>query len=94
MREIRATLGNLAGFGLLDGAPIGVLANNPGVKGGVLFADTADKAARARERQLAVRAQTKERAAEPAAGAFQLPGDAGPVMACGGGTQQMTEPAE
>ncbi len=55
---------------------------------------TADKAARARERQLAVRAQTKERAAERAAGAFQLPVDAGPVMACGGGTQQMTEPAE
>jgi acetyl-CoA carboxylase carboxyltransferase component len=36
----------VVGFGLLDGAPIGVLANNPGVKGGVLFGDTADKAAR------------------------------------------------
>ena len=55
---------------------------------------TADRAARARERQLAVRAQTKERAAERAAGAFQLPSDAGPVMACGGGKQQMREPAE
>lgn len=55
---------------------------------------TADKAARARERQLAVRAQTKERAAERAAGTFQLPSDAGPVMACGGGKEQMREPAE
>jgi anaerobic magnesium-protoporphyrin IX monomethyl ester cyclase len=55
---------------------------------------TADKAARARERQLAVRAQTKERAAERATGAFQLPADAGAVMACGGGKQQMSEPAE
>ena len=55
---------------------------------------TADRAARARERQLAVRAQTKERAAERATGAFQLPSDAGPVMACGGGKQQMREPAE
>jgi anaerobic magnesium-protoporphyrin IX monomethyl ester cyclase len=55
---------------------------------------TADRAARARERQLAVRAQTKERAAERAAGAFQLPSDAGSVMACGGGKQQMREPAE
>ena len=55
---------------------------------------TADRAARARERQLAVRAQTKERAAERAAGAFQLPSDAGPVMACGGGKQQIREPAE
>ena len=55
---------------------------------------TADRAARARERQLAVRAQTKERAAERAAGAFQLPSDAGPVMPCGGGKQQMREPAE
>jgi anaerobic magnesium-protoporphyrin IX monomethyl ester cyclase len=55
---------------------------------------TADKAARARERQLAVRAQTKERAAERAAEAFQLPSDAGAVMACGGGKGQMREPAE
>lgn len=36
----------VVGFGLLEGQPVGVLANNPGVKGGVLFADTADKAAR------------------------------------------------
>jgi anaerobic magnesium-protoporphyrin IX monomethyl ester cyclase len=55
---------------------------------------TADRAARARERQLAVRAQTKERAAERAAEAFQLPSDAGAVMACGGGKGQMREPAE
>jgi anaerobic magnesium-protoporphyrin IX monomethyl ester cyclase len=55
---------------------------------------TADKAARARERQLAVRAQGKERAAERnaalAAGVPDLVG----VKACGGGSQQMTEPAE
>lgn len=36
----------VVGFGLLEGQPVGVLANNPAVKGGVLFADTADKAAR------------------------------------------------
>ncbi len=36
----------VVGFGLLEGRPIGVLANNPGVKGGVLFIDSADKAAR------------------------------------------------
>jgi len=36
----------VVGFGLLAGHPIGVLANNPAVKGGVLFTDTADKAAR------------------------------------------------
>ncbi len=30
----------------LDGNPIGVVANNPAVKGGVLFVDSADKAAR------------------------------------------------
>jgi acetyl-CoA carboxylase carboxyltransferase component len=36
----------VVGFGLLEGRPIGVLANNPGVKGGVLFVDSADKAAR------------------------------------------------
>ena len=53
---------------------------------------TADKAARARERQLAVRAQGKDRAAERNA-AFTLPQDGAP-MACGGGRQQMTEPAE
>ena len=34
------------GFGLLDGRPIGVVANNPQAKGGVLFVDSADKAAR------------------------------------------------
>ena len=51
---------------------------------------TADKAARARERQAALRAQGKERAAER--NGFKLP-DAAP-MACGGGREQMTEPAE
>lgn len=55
---------------------------------------TADKAARARERQLAVRAQVKERAAERSAiRDFQMP-EAGPPMACGGGKQQMSEVAE
>ncbi|MCU1351374.1 MAG: Propionyl-CoA carboxylase, partial [Acidimicrobiales bacterium] len=36
----------VCGLGLLDGRPIGVVANNPMVKGGVLFVDSADKAAR------------------------------------------------
>jgi methylmalonyl-CoA decarboxylase subunit alpha len=36
----------IIGFGLLDGAPIGIVANNPAQKGGVLFVDSADKAAR------------------------------------------------
>ncbi len=36
----------ICGLGLLDGHPIGVVANNPAVKGGVLFVDSADKAAR------------------------------------------------
>jgi acetyl-CoA carboxylase carboxyltransferase component len=36
----------VVGIGLLDGHPVGVLANNPGVRGGVLFVDSADKAAR------------------------------------------------
>ncbi len=36
----------VVGFGLLEGRPIGVVANNPAVKGGVLFVDSADKAAR------------------------------------------------
>jgi acetyl-CoA carboxylase carboxyltransferase component len=36
----------VVGIGLLDGHPVGVVANNPGVKGGVLFVDSADKAAR------------------------------------------------
>ncbi len=34
------------GFGRLDGETVGVLANNSAVKGGVLFSDSADKAAR------------------------------------------------
>jgi len=36
----------VVGFGLLDGQPVGVVANQPAVKGGVLFVDSADKAAR------------------------------------------------
>ena len=36
----------VVGFGLLEGSPVGVVANNPAQKGGVLFTDTADKAAR------------------------------------------------
>jgi acetyl-CoA carboxylase carboxyltransferase component len=36
----------LCGFGLLQGRPVGVVANNPLHKGGVLFTDSADKAAR------------------------------------------------
>jgi acetyl-CoA carboxylase carboxyltransferase component len=36
----------VVGFGLLDGRPVGVVANNPMHKGGVLFGDSADKAAR------------------------------------------------
>jgi acetyl-CoA carboxylase carboxyltransferase component len=34
------------GFGALDGQPVGVVANNPMFKGGVLFVDSADKATR------------------------------------------------
>jgi propionyl-CoA carboxylase beta subunit len=34
------------GFGAIDGASVGIVANNPAVKGGVLFVDSADKAAR------------------------------------------------
>ncbi len=34
------------GFARLDGRPVGVVANNPENKGGVLFGDSADKAAR------------------------------------------------
>jgi acetyl-CoA carboxylase carboxyltransferase component len=34
------------GLARLDGYPIGIVANNPAVKGGVLFVDSADKAAR------------------------------------------------
>jgi len=36
----------VVGFGRLEGHSIGIVANNPAVKGGVLFTDTADKAAR------------------------------------------------
>jgi methylmalonyl-CoA decarboxylase subunit alpha len=36
----------VCGLGLVDGRPVGLVANNPAVKGGVLFTDTADKAAR------------------------------------------------
>ena len=32
----------VVGFALLEGQPIGVVANNPGVKGGVLFTDSAE----------------------------------------------------
>ena len=34
------------GFGRLDGHAVGIVANNPAAKGGVLFTDSADKAAR------------------------------------------------
>jgi propionyl-CoA carboxylase beta subunit len=36
----------VTGLGRIDGRPVGVLANNSAVKGGVLFVDSADKAAR------------------------------------------------
>ncbi len=36
----------VTGFGLLDGSVVGVVANQPAVRGGVLFVDSADKAAR------------------------------------------------
>jgi len=36
----------VTGFALLGGRPIGIVANQPAVKGGVLFVDSADKAAR------------------------------------------------
>ncbi len=36
----------IVGFGLLDGKPVGVVANNPMALGGALFVDSADKAAR------------------------------------------------
>jgi acetyl-CoA carboxylase carboxyltransferase component len=36
----------IVGFARLAGQVIGIVANNPGVKGGVLFVDSADKAAR------------------------------------------------
>ncbi len=36
----------VTGLGRLDGRPIGIVANNPASKGGVLFVDSADKASR------------------------------------------------
>jgi acetyl-CoA carboxylase carboxyltransferase component len=36
----------LTGFARIEGAPVGIVANNPYYKGGVLFVDSADKAAR------------------------------------------------
>lgn len=36
----------IVGLGLLEGHPVGIVANNPMHKGGVLFTDSADKAAR------------------------------------------------
>lgn len=36
----------ITGFARLNGAPIGIIANQPRIKGGVLFHDSADKAAR------------------------------------------------
>jgi acetyl-CoA carboxylase carboxyltransferase component len=36
----------IVGLGRIDGRPVGVVANNSAVKGGVLFVDSADKAAR------------------------------------------------
>ncbi|WP_431299484.1 magnesium-protoporphyrin IX monomethyl ester anaerobic oxidative cyclase [Tabrizicola sp. BL-A-41-H6] len=53
---------------------------------------SADKAARAAERRAAVKAQMKDRAVERKA-EFRMPNGA-EVMACGGGREQMQEPAE
>ena len=36
----------VVGYARLDGRAIGIVANQPKVKGGVLFVDSADKAAR------------------------------------------------
>ena len=36
----------VCGLGLVDGRPVGFVANNPAAKGGVLFVDSADKASR------------------------------------------------
>jgi acetyl-CoA carboxylase carboxyltransferase component len=36
----------VTGLGLMHGRPVGIVANNPAQKGGVLFVDSADKAAR------------------------------------------------
>jgi acetyl-CoA carboxylase carboxyltransferase component len=38
--------GALTGFARIDGRPVGIVANQPRKKGGVLFVDSADKAAR------------------------------------------------
>jgi anaerobic magnesium-protoporphyrin IX monomethyl ester cyclase len=46
----------------------------------------ADRAAKARERREAVKGQMKARSADRA---LKLPADAAPVLACGGGTEQM-----
>ena len=53
---------------------------------------SADKAAKAAERREAVKAQMKDRAVDRSA-EFKMPNGA-KVMACGGGTEQMQEPAE
>jgi anaerobic magnesium-protoporphyrin IX monomethyl ester cyclase len=53
---------------------------------------SADKAAKAAERRAAVKAQMQERAVERSA-EFRMPNGAR-VMACGGGMDQMQEPAE
>lgn len=46
--EIKARFAKelVTGFARLDGHPVGILANNPRQKGGVLFVDSADKATR------------------------------------------------
>jgi acetyl-CoA carboxylase carboxyltransferase component len=36
----------IVGYGRLDGQPVGIVANQPNVKGGVLFVDSSDKCAR------------------------------------------------
>src|SRR3546814_12496944 len=36
----------IVGFGLLEGRPVGIVANNPMALGGTLFGESADKAAR------------------------------------------------
>src|SRR5207253_1343179 len=36
----------IVGFGRIDGAPVGIVANNPAQLGGVLFVDSADKCTR------------------------------------------------
>jgi propionyl-CoA carboxylase beta subunit len=36
----------ITGFGRMDGRPVGIVANNSAVRGGVLFVDSADKSAR------------------------------------------------